>query len=275
MLEFTDLSVRYGVGIEALNQANLSIPEGKVTSVIGGNGAGKSTLMRAASGILSFHGGVVTSGDITFGGESLLGKTAPQIVEMGLVHVPEGRRIFGDLTVIENLRAGGATVKSGKKRESELKRVLELFPILAERRNQRAGGKAGDHLFDIAEVQAAGNIAIGVKEFDGAIDAVAIAVGDHIGQTVQARAGQVQRVKVIAIRAAVNLIARAIGVRAADKGVAIRAAIADVGALPAGQHIIAAGAHHGLAAAGACEGDRIAHVLRAAQNNVIGPFGLN
>lgn len=143
MLEFTDLSVRYGVGIEALNQANLSIPEGKVTSVIGGNGAGKSTLMRAASGILSFHGGLVTSGNITFGGESLLGKTAPQIVEMGLVHVPEGRRIFGDLTVIENLRAGGATVKSGKKREAELKRVLELFPILAERRNQRAGLLSG------------------------------------------------------------------------------------------------------------------------------------
>lgn len=143
MLEFTDLSVRYGVGIEALNQANLSIPEGKVTSVIGGNGAGKSTLMRAASGILNFHGGHVTGGNITFGGESLLGKSAPQIVEMGLVHVPEGRRIFGDLTVIENLRAGGATVKSGKKREAELKRVLELFPILAERRNQRAGLLSG------------------------------------------------------------------------------------------------------------------------------------
>lgn len=143
MLEFKGLSVRYGVGIEALNQANLTISAGKVTSVIGGNGAGKSTLMRAASGILSFHGGKVTEGDITFAGESLLSKSPAQIVDMGLVHVPEGRRIFGDLTVIENLRAGAATVKSGKKREAELKRVFELFPILAERRNQRAGLLSG------------------------------------------------------------------------------------------------------------------------------------
>jgi branched-chain amino acid transport system ATP-binding protein len=143
VLEFSDLSVRYGVGIEALQGASLTAPEGKITAVIGGNGAGKSTLMRAASGLLGFHGGSVVGGTVSFNGKNLAGLSAPAIVREGLVHVPEGRRIFGDLTVIDNLRAGGATVKSAKKRDTELKNILELFPLLAERRNQRAGLLSG------------------------------------------------------------------------------------------------------------------------------------
>jgi branched-chain amino acid transport system ATP-binding protein len=143
VLEFSELSVRYGVGIEALNAATLTAPEGKVTAVIGGNGAGKSTLMRSATGLLGFHGGSITAGSVSFMGEDVSHLSAPAIVRRGLVHVPEGRRIFGDLTVIDNLRAGGATVKSAKKRDAELKNILNLFPLLAERRNQRAGLLSG------------------------------------------------------------------------------------------------------------------------------------
>jgi branched-chain amino acid transport system ATP-binding protein len=143
VLEFSDLSVRYGVGIEALQGASLTAPEGKITAVIGGNGAGKSTLMRAATGLLGFHGGAIVGGSLSFNGKNLAGMSAPAIVREGLVHVPEGRRMFGDLTVIDNLRAGAATVKSAKKREAELKNILELFPLLAERRQQRAGLLSG------------------------------------------------------------------------------------------------------------------------------------
>jgi len=143
VLEFSDLSVRYGVGIEALQGATLSAPAGKITAVIGGNGAGKSTLLRAATGLLGFHGGSVVGGSVSFMGKDLAGLSAPAIVREGLVHVPEGRRMFGDLTVIDNLRAGGASVKSAKKRDTQLKSILELFPLLAERRNQRAGLLSG------------------------------------------------------------------------------------------------------------------------------------
>lgn len=143
MLEFRDLSVRYGAGIEALAGVTLTVETGAVTAVIGGNGAGKSTMMRAASGLLDFHGGTITGGDVLINGESVRGKRPQDIVRMGLAHVPEGRRIFGDLTVIDNLRAGGATLSSGRERERELKRMLDLFPILGERRAQRAGLLSG------------------------------------------------------------------------------------------------------------------------------------
>lgn len=143
MLEFHELSVRYGLGVEALNQISLSAPEGKITAVIGGNGAGKSTLMRAASGVLSFHGGTVAGGSVTFDGRNVTSLPASGIVARGLVHVPEGRKIFGDLTVLDNLKAGSATVRSGRTRDRVLSEILELFPILAERRAQRAGLLSG------------------------------------------------------------------------------------------------------------------------------------
>ncbi|TFD52276.1 ABC transporter ATP-binding protein [Cryobacterium frigoriphilum] len=143
MLEFNELSVRYGLGVEALNQISLSAPVGKITAVIGGNGAGKSTLMRAASGVLSFHGGTVAGGTVSLDGKNITGLSASGIVARGLVHVPEGRKIFGDLTVLDNLKAGGATVKSGRTRDRVLGEILELFPILAERQSQRAGLLSG------------------------------------------------------------------------------------------------------------------------------------
>ncbi|MBB6393043.1 ABC transporter ATP-binding protein [Microbacterium thalassium] len=135
--------MRYGAGVEALRDATLSLAEGRVTAIIGGNGAGKSTMLRAASGLLGFHGGTITDGDVLLGGDPISKLSAAKIVELGVVHVPEGRRVFGDLTVIDNLRAGAATVKSGRKRDQKLAEVLELFPILAERRNQRAGLLSG------------------------------------------------------------------------------------------------------------------------------------
>lgn len=143
MLEFSNLSVRYGAGIEALHNVQLTLPDGEITAIIGGNGAGKSTLMRAASGLLGFHEGVITSGDVQLNGESIGNKRPPTIVELGVVHVPEGRRVFSDLTVIDNLRAGAATLSNARKRNQKLKEVLDLFPILAERRSQRAGLLSG------------------------------------------------------------------------------------------------------------------------------------
>lgn len=143
MLEFQGLSVRYGAGVEALHDVSLTLAEGKITAIIGGNGAGKSTMMRAASGLLGFHGGMITEGQVSFGGAAISKMSAPKIVQQGLVHVPEGRRVFGDLTVIDNLRAGAATVKRGRTRDKVLREALELFPILAERRNQRAGLLSG------------------------------------------------------------------------------------------------------------------------------------
>jgi ABC-type branched-subunit amino acid transport system ATPase component len=143
VLEFNDLSVRYGVGIQAVQNLTLSVPDGKITAIIGGNGAGKSTLMRAASGVLAYHGGFITSGAISLAGKDMKELSTAAIVARGLVHVPEGRKIFGDMTVIDNLRAGAATVRGGKKREQTLSEILELFPLLAERRHQRGGLLSG------------------------------------------------------------------------------------------------------------------------------------
>src|SRR5690606_31049827 len=108
----------------------------------GGNGAGKSTLLRAVSGTLAGQRGAVTGGDIVFDGESLVGRDPAAVVRRGVVQVPEGRRIFADLTVEENLRAGGYAVDRTTRQEAR-ERVYDLFGILADRRNQRAGLMSG------------------------------------------------------------------------------------------------------------------------------------
>ncbi|MCW2605676.1 MAG: braG [Frankiales bacterium] len=143
VLEVTDLRVTYGGAVEALRGVSLSVPDGKVVAVLGSNGAGKTTLLRAVSSILRLHKGKVESGSITFDGKDLRGRDPSQCVSMGLVQVPEGRRIFSRLTVEENLRAGGmgARDKSAKKVAHE--RVYDLFPVLAERRHGRAGLLSG------------------------------------------------------------------------------------------------------------------------------------
>ena len=112
-------------------------------AVLGNNGAGKSTLLRALSGTLAAQRGTVTGGSIAFAGRSLVGADPADIARSGLVQVPEGRRIFGDLTVEENLRAGGLAARDKQARARARARVDELFPILGERRTQRAGLLSG------------------------------------------------------------------------------------------------------------------------------------
>jgi len=143
LLDVGDLHASYGGAVRALAGVSLSVPEGAVVAVLGNNGAGKSTLLRAISGTLGRRGGAITGGTIELAGRSLVGLDAAEIARSGVVQVPEGRRIFGDLTVAENLRAGGVAARDKREREAARARVLELFPVLSERAHQRAGLLSG------------------------------------------------------------------------------------------------------------------------------------
>jgi ABC-type branched-subunit amino acid transport system ATPase component len=138
MLAVNDLGVSYGGAVRALRGVSVAVDGGEVVAVLGSNGAGKSTLLRALSGTLRMHKGTVDSGGITFDGHSLLGRDPAAIVAAGLVQVPEGRRIFGRLTVEENLRAGGMGSRDKGAKAKARERVYEMFPLLAERRAGRA-----------------------------------------------------------------------------------------------------------------------------------------
>ena len=136
MIEVKDLHVHYG-GIVALDGISLTIPDGKIISIVGANGAGKSTTINAISGMVKIH-----SGSVTLDGESLL--VPPQeIVKRGIVQVPEGRRIFPTITVKENLLLGAYIIKDKKKIDSNMERVFHLFPILKDRQNQLGGTLSG------------------------------------------------------------------------------------------------------------------------------------
>ncbi|MEA2422807.1 MAG: branched-chain amino acid transport system ATP-binding protein [Thermoleophilaceae bacterium] len=137
LLDVHDLSVSYAGAVQALHGISLSVAPGSVVAVLGSNGAGKSTLLRAISGTLALQHGTIDGGSICFEGRDLRGVDAGAIVRTGIVQVPEGRRIFGELTVEENLRAGGLSVRSRDARARARKRVYELFPRLEERRRQR------------------------------------------------------------------------------------------------------------------------------------------
>ncbi|WP_076816142.1 ATP-binding cassette domain-containing protein [Pseudofrankia asymbiotica] len=138
LLAVDSLEVVYAGVVRALRGVTMSVRAGQVVAVLGGNGAGKSTLLRAVSGTLGMHGAKVTAGALRFDGQDLAGRGAADIVRLGLVHVPEGRRIFGRLTVEENLRAGGMSVRGRAARAQARDQVYELFPLLAERRHSRA-----------------------------------------------------------------------------------------------------------------------------------------
>jgi branched-chain amino acid transport system ATP-binding protein len=143
MLSVTNLRVSYGGAIAALRSVSLQVPAGAAVAVLGSNGAGKSTLLRAISGTLPDHGGGITDGDLTLDGVSLRGLAPARIVGAGVVQVPEGRGIFERLTVAENLRVGAFAVRSRTARATAHRRVLDLFPILHDRRHQRAGLLSG------------------------------------------------------------------------------------------------------------------------------------
>ena len=137
MLEIKDLHVSYG-GIQALRGVSLNVPDGKIVTLIGANGAGKSTLMRTISGLVKAQ-----SGSILWNGKELLGKPIDQIVASGIAMSPEGRRVFDDLTVLENLKIGAYLRKDKAETEKDLEWVYSLFPRLKERSWQSAGTLSG------------------------------------------------------------------------------------------------------------------------------------
>ena len=137
MLEIKDLCVNYGM-IAALKGISFEVNEGEVIALIGANGAGKTTTLHTITGLLP-----VKSGSIMFKGKDLT-KTPPhKIVSMGMAHVPEGRRIFQNLTVLDNLKLGAFTRKDKDGIDEDLKKVYDRFPRLAERKNQIAGTLSG------------------------------------------------------------------------------------------------------------------------------------
>lgn len=137
LLEVTDLSVSYGA-VRALHGVSLHLNAGEVVALLGANGAGKSTTLRTISGLLR-----PTSGQVRYAGASLLGQGPAAIVARGVAHCPEGRRVFGGLSVLENLRLGASVRRDRENVPGDQQRMQDLFPILRERAHQAAGTLSG------------------------------------------------------------------------------------------------------------------------------------
>ena len=137
MLKIENLHVAYG-GIQALRGISLEVPDGKIVTLIGANGAGKSTTLRTITGLVK-----ASSGSITWNGEELLGKPIDKIVTTGIAMSPEGRRVFPDMTVLENLKIGAYLRKDKAEIQKDIQWVYSLFPRLEERHWQLAGTLSG------------------------------------------------------------------------------------------------------------------------------------
>ena len=137
MLEVKDLEVYYGV-IQALKGISFEVNKGEVVALIGANGAGKTTTLHTITGLLS-----PKKGSVIFEGEDITKIPAHKIVSMGMAHVPEGRRVFADLSVYENLKLGAYTRKDKENLNKDLENIYKRFPRLAERKNQSAGTLSG------------------------------------------------------------------------------------------------------------------------------------
>jgi branched-chain amino acid transport system ATP-binding protein len=137
MLNVSSVSAGYN-GVPALVDVSLHVDQGEIVAIVGSNGTGKSTLARVVSGLVR-----PTSGTIEFDGQAIHRMPAHDIVRLGLIHVPEGRHVFGKLTVAENLRLGAYTESSDAETRRRMELVFNLFPILRERMNQKAGSLSG------------------------------------------------------------------------------------------------------------------------------------
>ncbi len=137
LIEVKNLDVSYG-DVQVLWDINIQIERGMVVSLVGSNGAGKTTFLRALSGLLKYK-----NGDILYDGKSLKNLSSDEIVELGIIHVPEGRRLFPDMTVEENLLMGAYYRGSDPEIKKDLEYIYSLFPRLKERRVQRAGSLSG------------------------------------------------------------------------------------------------------------------------------------
>ncbi len=137
MLKIRSLDVSYG-GLKALSDVSLDVEDGQFITVVGPNGAGKTTLFKAISGVVS-----PSAGEITYKGQNLLALRPDERAQLGIAHVPEGRQVFASMTVMENLEMGAYTRKARARWHELLPAILELFPILSERRDQLAGTLSG------------------------------------------------------------------------------------------------------------------------------------
>jgi branched-chain amino acid transport system ATP-binding protein len=137
VLQVESIDVFYG-NIQALKGVSLEVKKGEIVTLIGANGAGKSTLLKTISGLLK-----PKKGDILYEGKSIAGKAAQTIVKQGISHVPEGRRIFANMTVEENLELGAFLRKDKPEIQQDFEKVYQLFPRLYERRKQLAGTLSG------------------------------------------------------------------------------------------------------------------------------------
>ena len=136
MLAIEKLQVGYGK-VQALWDVTLEVPDGEIVALVGANGAGKTTLLKAVSGLLRRQ-----AGSITYDGKHIEEASPPEIVKHGVVHVPEGRKLFPEMTVIENLLMGAYTL-SQSQRPQRLERVFSVFPVLKERQKQISGTLSG------------------------------------------------------------------------------------------------------------------------------------
>lgn len=137
LLELQDLHVHYGA-IHALKGVSITVEEGRIATLVGANGAGKSTILRTISGLIQPSGG-----EIRFRGKSLRGMKAHKIVRAGISHVPEGRIVFANLTVLDNLEMGAYLRRDRTGIAADLRKIFQLFPRLEERRRQAAGTLSG------------------------------------------------------------------------------------------------------------------------------------
>ena len=137
LLEVKDIKVYYGM-IKALKGVSFEVNEGEVVALIGANGAGKTTILHTVTGLLR-----AKNGSVVYNGQYITHMPTHKIVAMGIAHVPEGRRVFSQMTVLQNLRMGAYTRSDKEEVEETLQKVYERFPRLEERRNQRAGTLSG------------------------------------------------------------------------------------------------------------------------------------
>jgi branched-chain amino acid transport system ATP-binding protein len=137
VLKIRSLDVSYG-GLKALSDVSLDVEQGQFITVVGPNGAGKTTLFKAISGVVT-----PSAGEITYKGQNLLALRPDERAQLGIAHVPEGRQVFASMTVMENLEMGAYTPKARAYWHELLPTILDLFPILSERRDQLAGTLSG------------------------------------------------------------------------------------------------------------------------------------
>ena len=143
MLEIANLEVVYNDVVLVLRGLSLEVRDGQIVALLGANGAGKTTTLRAVTGLLDVHDGDITKGTVTYNGAELNDKDASQIVKGGIAQVMEGRRVFAEMSVEDNLRTGSTTNKDSKNVKQSYDRVMEMFPILQQRRKDTAGYLSG------------------------------------------------------------------------------------------------------------------------------------